>query len=840
MITLNHLYCGKISFETFLKENDFDRNCECLIRIYTAVCLPEEAVVIAKEIKSLLPASHILGSSGSGVIFNGVQYHQDTLIVIEQMEKTNVKIHTFSFYQKTSKDVASMVAAPLYSEDGAVLMHIVCGDHYPDIHDFVNEFNQKKIPVKLVGGVAGDVLPKNIDGYVFTENGAIFQGIVTATYYNKDLHLFHRVNISHEPISPVYQLSLCNGSIIEEIEGCKAEDWCKEQLGMKTLSFYEDWQTIAENDALLRFPIVLEGHSGASRFIKFDSQAQKMSIYFSQLPTGTLFRIGYVSPIKCVTESYSVCNEMEQYSIESLFCYTCLFRKLYLQNCAEWELKPFSAYEVCGVFMMGEIASLNGVNEFLNGSCCFSGIAENEKYVQPDYGVFADLYQIKDENESLLHFVLKKQSEEMSRENKTLLEKLLLQQTLAQNQLYIDITTGLPNSIRYLEDNKTLCFNKLCTITIENAELLMSRLGNERYSLIFKSVCEEIYFYCRQLKDAEDIHFYIQSETMMFVAANDRILEDNFVDIVNVLYRQFQFRKLLSNTELMISRFVLVLNQNDLLEKAFNTIKNCTNVQTDFLVWDSSIETGSLQEDEMQMICILNQAIEENLVIPFFQGIYDNQTKQINKFESLMRIQDNNGTIYCPADFMDIAKKYHLYSKISMKMVEQVLTLFAGRKEIVSINLSAYDINYSTSSNKIFDMLEEIGDARNFVFEILEDEKFRDLTLLQQFIEKARTYGVRIAIDDFGCGYSNFMEIAKIEPDFIKIDGSIIKNVVDNILYQKVSRNIVFLGSQLNAELVAEFVENGQIQKKVAEMGIQFSQGYFFAKPIPFEKLNLS
>ena len=182
----------------------------------------------------------------------------------------------------------------------------------------------------------------------------------------------------------------------------------------------------------------------------------------------------------------------------------------------------------------------------------------------------------------------------------------------------------------------------------------------------------------------------------------------------------------------------------------------------------------------MKMIQILNQVIENKRVIPYFQGIYGNETKIINKYEALMRIEDNEGIIYNPFEFLDTAKKYHLYSVLSTIMIKKVLSLFVGKKTIVSINLSADDINFKDIRQCIYNELEKVGNASNIIFEILEEEELRDMEVLRDFIQTVRQYGVRISIDDFGSGYSNFIEIVKIEPDLIKADGSIIKDIKHN------------------------------------------------------------
>ena len=225
---------------------------------------------------------------------------------------------------------------------------------------------------------------------------------------------------------------------------------------------------------------------------------------------------------------------------------------------------------------------------------------------------------------------------------------------------------------------------------------------------------------------------------------------------------------------------MVVLNQKDLLEKGLAPLGYYQNLQTNFLIFDNNTDTNQKLEREMKMIQILNQVIENKRVIPYFQGIYDNEKKIINKYEALMRIEDNEGIIYNAFEFLDTAKKYHLYSALSTIMIKKVLSLFAGKKTIVSINLSADVINFKDIRQCIYNELEKAGNASNIIFDILEDEELRDIEVLRDFIQTVRQYGVRIAIDDFGSGYSNFIEIVKIEPDLIKADGSIIKDIKHN------------------------------------------------------------
>lgn len=838
MIHANMLYQDQNGFKEFLTNQRLDMESACLVRIYTAVCSHEQAVKIAKDIKAVLPYGQIIGSSGSGVIFEGKQYDRETLVIVEQFDQNEILVHTHTFLGKKPHDLAWEVAKTIKGEK-VPLMHVLCGDHYADIHNFVEAFNQENSSTKLVGGIVGDILPENITGYVFTEQGVVPYGLVTAALCGEQISIYNEINIAHTPISACYKLNKHEGSLLLTIENQPGVSWCREQLGMENLTEYADWELIAENDGLIRFPLVLEGHGGASRFLKYDATASEMSLYFSQLEDGTVFRLGYSSPIACVQECLDICNSMMKTPIESLFCYTCLFRKLYMSNCAEWELRPFVNDNICGVFMMGELGSINGRNEFLNGSCSFVGVAEKEVYIKPDFSVFEDLYKIKDDSQKFSSFVRHKQNISMSRENSELLNKITRQQEEAKKQLYLEPNTGLPNSIRYAEDNQTQQYNKMCMIQVDNFSLLVSNLGQDGYYKLIRRTIEEIRAYMEKNAYHQNLTYYSLSSSVVFMVANDSISETVFMELVEDLYNKYQFIKSHNHAGSLVNRFVVVLHQEDLLSSGLMTLQNSKSLQTHFLISENSVLDSPALDDEMAMIHILNDVIKQKKVIPYFQGIFDNKLGKITKYEALMRIEDEQGNIYAPIYFMDVAKKYHMYASLSKLMIGQVFALFGGREELVSINLSAYDVNFNEMQTFIFNELGKLPSAKNFVFEILEDENFKDMERLKAFIDQARTYGIRVALDDFGSGYSNFMEIVKIEPDYIKIDMSIIKNIDSNPINQKVLENISFLGKQLNAELVAEGVENEKIQERVVAAGIHYSQGFYYARPIPYHELGI-
>lgn len=839
MQTLRLLYKSQKSFTQLIEGSSLDLNRDLLVRIHSAVLTPEAALTVSREIAKILPTAKIIGSSGSGIIFERKQFDNETLVIIEQFANIQVATFTNTFQNKTPHELAREVAE--ISGTQTPLIHILFGGRYLEIQEFLTEFNALNSPTKLTGGIVGDIITQNIPAYVFTPDGLIENGIVIAAYQGTKLHTYTTANIAHEPISPVYTVNKMQGTYFLEIENRPALEWFSEHLGLKVFKEYSNWQLLAENDDLVKFPIILENQGGASRFIKYDAKENKMSIYASHLTDNTKFRLGYSSPIKCIQECADICNQIVSRPMESIFCYPCLFRRMYFENCAEWELRPFSHIGICGVFMMGEIAYLDGKNQLLNGSCSIVGLAENEKYIEPDFSVFEDLYKIKNDNDQLLNFILKKQSSAMSKENKALMEKLVEQQQKFRDQLYIDNNTGLKNSICFTQDNMSNQFNKICMIRVENFDLLFTRLGQHGYYRFIKKMAQLFLELINSLHNREHLHFYVLNDSTMFIVANNSLGELSFIEAASKLFDGLQFVKPDCEQEMLINRFVIVVNQKELLEQGLIALENSKNQQTHFIIANSSTPSSSFLNGEMEMLHILNQAIKTKNIIPYFQGIYDNSKQQILFYEALMRIQDTiTGTIYAPNAFMDIAKKYHLYAKLSSCMIDKVFELFAGRSESVSINLSVHDIKLQEMQETIIQNLQKVATASNFTFEILEDEEFRHVDNLKEFVALVRTYGAKIAIDDFGSGYSNFMKLVMLEPDYIKIDGEIVKGIESSPLNRKVLANIVFLGKQLNASLVAEFVENEHIQKHVEQLGINFSQGYYFARPVPYNELQLS
>ena len=122
--------------------------------------------------------------------------------------------------------------------------------------------------------------------------------------------------------------------------------------------------------------------------------------------------------------------------------------------------------------------------------------------------------------------------------------------------------------------------------------------------------------------------------------------------------------------------------------------------------------------------------------------------------------------------------------------------------------------------------------AQKIVFEMLEDEHFTNYETLRKFIHKVKALGAKIAIDDFGSGYSNFIRLLDFEPDILKIDGSLIKNIAHDEFSLNVVKTIKDFADKQNLQVVAEFVCNKEVFDIITALDIDFSQGFYIDKPL--------
>ncbi len=235
--------------------------------------------------------------------------------------------------------------------------------------------------------------------------------------------------------------------------------------------------------------------------------------------------------------------------------------------------------------------------------------------------------------------------------------------------------------------------------------------------------------------------------------------------------------------------------------------------------------------DNINIISKIKDALKADMFIPFFQGIVDNKTKKIVKYESLIRLKTDDGKIISPFFFLEHAKKAKLYTKLTEVMIKKSFAKFADLEYEFSINLSRQDIESPKIVNLLLESLERYGCGNRVVLEIVESEGIDSFEKMSEFISTVKKYGCKIAIDDFGTGYSNFSYLSKLNIDYIKIDGSLVVDIDKDESQLATVESILHFAKKMNIKTIAEFVENEAIYNVLNTLGVDFSQGYLFSKP---------
>lgn len=253
-----------------------------------------------------------------------------------------------------------------------------------------------------------------------------------------------------------------------------------------------------------------------------------------------------------------------------------------------------------------------------------------------------------------------------------------------------------------------------------------------------------------------------------------------------------------------------------------------------FIYFDSKFyEEENSNENLLE---ILKYNIDKNMVEPYFQAIANSQTQEIVKYEALMRVFDFEGNMVMPYVFIQKSKKYRLYNSLMSQLIEKVVLYIKTYKINISINLDFHDILNPKIKELLIDKIKKDDVGKYLTLEILESDKISNYSIVNEFIKEVKKYGVKIAIDDFGTGFSNYEYILNIDVDYIKIDGSLIKKI-DQEIYLNLVKSIVLFCTQQNIEVVAEFVSDLKILRYIRSLGIEYAQGYHISKPKPIETI---
>ena len=398
-----------------------------------------------------------------------------------------------------------------------------------------------------------------------------------------------------------------------------------------------------------------------------------------------------------------------------------------------------------------------------------------------------------------------------------------------ETQFYYDNLTGLGNRRKLseiLEKKYNLFF---IIINIDSFQEINDLYGEDAGDIILKEFAN----FLQESVPDKDTVFRLHSDEFAHLCKRDVDLDEQLVFIEElgekISQRVFAIGE---NTEINLSVTMGVsYGYDSLLSNADIALKIAKKSKKNYLIYNDSMAMAKEYEKNLDWSMRLKKAIENDKIIPVFQPIVETDTKKLVKYEVLMRMEDENGSLIAPVHFLELAKRNKLYHKLTKIIVSKAFEAFKENDYAFSINLSVEDILNKDVYTLIIERLQNCDYGSRVVFEIIESEGIENFAQVLEFINEVKKYGARISIDDFGTGYSNFDYLMKLKVDYIKIDGSMIKNIDVDVNSQMITQTIIDFAKKMNIKTVAEYVYSQDVFEKIYELGVDYAQGYYFGKP---------
>ena len=217
----------------------------------------------------------------------------------------------------------------------------------------------------------------------------------------------------------------------------------------------------------------------------------------------------------------------------------------------------------------------------------------------------------------------------------------------------------------------------------------------------------------------------------------------------------------------------------------------------------------------------------------YYQPIVKGDTKEVLKYEALIRLVLPDGRTLPPNIFFPVAKELKRHRDIVFKVAFMVIEKLKENNNIkIAFNISHEDIESALHRRVLLGMFRRNQDVirDRLIVEIIETHKIKDIERTKEFSDELSKFGVMISLDDFGTEHSNLYLLSMINFDFLKIDGHFIQNINCEKTYT-ILNYIINLCKELKIPIIAEHIEDEKTFQHLMEIGVDYFQGFFFAKP---------
>lgn len=829
MINFTTSFTTMDELEQLLRESSVKDSTKMLIQFFCA----DVDITTIKQIqlffKNRYPNSTFIGTTTDGAI-EGSKVYGDTksVVTFTLFEDTELKSALLKNddWNNDSFSIGIAIAKRLCSDETKVLISFADGIH-TNGEEYVNGISSVDSKLIISGGLAADN-GNLVKTYIFDKDEITSDGAIGVSLNNKNLRVTTNYTFDWMPIGKKMCVTKAIKNRVYEIEGIPAVDIYAKYLGKELASKLPqmgiEFPLVFEKDDVLIGRVVLFKHDDGS--LTFAGNIQE--------GTKVRFGIGNIEKILANSDFHTrTILEKLNYQAQAVFVYSCMARRRFMHKHIEDELEALTDLgNVSGFFTYGEFFHSQDNNQLLNETMTILILSEGN---EPLDSTLKSRMKIKRDfvvsSEHVIAHLANTVSNELAELNENLKDKVKESAEYICKRAYLNKLTGLPNRLSLIEKLKQSVDKTLFLINIDDFTVINDFYGHkigDKVIIKLASVIKDL------VKNENAQIFKLPSDEfaiIMDIEYSQQIIENRIKKFIFEIEKEiFLFNK--HSLHITVTMSASYINKSGSgLVNANMSLKLAKKAGRDFLIFNRDLKLAKQYSDNIKIINIIKIAIGLDGIIPYFQPIFDAKTGKVEKYESLVRLRQENGEILSPFHFLEISKKIKLYPQITKIMVEKSFSYFAKNGLNFSINLAFSDILNENTKEFIFRKIVEYDIAKQLTIEILETQEIDEEKSIYKFIDSVYSHGAKIAIDDFGSGFANFKHMTGMRSDYMKIDGSLIRDIDTDEDTRLVVETIIIFAKKLKKKTIAEFVHSKNIYNIVRELDIDFIQGYYLGEP---------
>jgi len=398
--------------------------------------------------------------------------------------------------------------------------------------------------------------------------------------------------------------------------------------------------------------------------------------------------------------------------------------------------------------------------------------------------------------------------------------------TKVQSERIVDDLTSLPNRAQLLADLDGLKKNgSLTLINIDDFHSVNDYYGTSIGDELLIEFADWLKDY---LKDEPIKLYHLNADEFALFSTELKLESGRAKRCIESIEQKIFLQMQAIDLNVYVSAGI-ASGREKLLQKADIALKTAKESELEMLVYDEFLS----KRDYKSKLLIgrkLKSAVLDDRIVPYYQRIVSRDGSEV-MYEALMRMVDDEGLVIAPMKFLGIARETKLNTKMTKMLMQKSYEYFSLLNNKISINLFAADVASSEITQYIAKLLDEHSLHGRVVFDVVQMNSAEDYDALGRFKEILAPFNIAVAIENFGTGYTDFVQAARMGVDYIKIDRSLVQEINSNPYAKAAIASIVSFCKSAGIKTIAKHVSTDEIARALEDLNVDFMQGYYFGQP---------